>query len=56
MEKAITLEARRRRNLKSVREAIAGIVESRKEIFDWNKRKPKLTSAEVKSRIKEGRR
>jgi prevent-host-death family protein len=44
------------RNLKSVREAVAGIFELRKQIFDRNKGKPKLTDAEVKSWIAEGRR
>jgi prevent-host-death family protein len=44
------------RNLKSVREAVAGIFELRKQIFEGNKGKPKLTAAEVKSWIGEGRR
>jgi prevent-host-death family protein len=44
------------RNLKSVREAVAEIFELRKQIFEGNKGKPKLTAAEVKSWIGEGRR
>ncbi|HEY3856840.1 MAG TPA: type II toxin-antitoxin system prevent-host-death family antitoxin [Verrucomicrobiae bacterium] len=45
-----------RRNLKSVRKAVAGILELRAQISKRNKAKPKLTSAEVKSWISEGRR
>jgi prevent-host-death family protein len=45
-----------RRNLESVREAVAGIIVLRKQIFDRNKGKTKLTAAEVKSWIGEGRR
>jgi prevent-host-death family protein len=43
------------RNLKSVREAVAGIWELRKQISEKNKGKPKLAAAEVKSWIEEGR-
>jgi prevent-host-death family protein len=45
-----------RRDLDSVRLAVAGIFELRKEIGAQNRRKPKLTDAEVKSWIEEGRR
>jgi prevent-host-death family protein len=45
-----------RRNLESVREAVAGIIVLRKQIFDRNKGKTKLTAAEVKSWIGKGRR
>lgn len=44
------------RNLKAVREAVAGISEVSEQIFHQNKEKPKLTAAEVKSWIEEGRR
>ena len=45
-----------RRNLESARQAVASIRELRKEIAARNRRKPKLTDAEVKSWIQEGRR
>ena len=45
-----------RRNLESVRAAVAGIFELRQQIFDRNQGKPKLTAAEVKAWIGEGRR
>ena len=45
-----------RRNLESVRAAVAGMFELRGQIFDRNQGKPKLTAAEVKSWIGEGRR
>jgi prevent-host-death family protein len=44
------------RSLKPVRKAVAGILDLRKQIFDRNKGKPKLTATEVKSWIGEGRR
>ncbi len=44
------------RNLKSVRAAVAGMFELRQQIFERDKGKPPLTSAEVKSWIEEGRR
>jgi prevent-host-death family protein len=44
------------RNLRSVRKAVARIFDFRKQIFDRNKGKPKLTVAEVKSWIVVGRR
>ena len=44
------------RDRESVRKAVAGIFELRKEIAAQNRRKPKLTDAEVKSWIEEGRR
>jgi prevent-host-death family protein len=44
------------RDLESVRQAVAGIFELRKEIAAQNRRKPKLSDAEVKSWIEEGRR
>lgn len=44
------------RNLESVREAVAGLIELSREIGARNKGKPKLTRAEVKSWIEEGRR
>jgi prevent-host-death family protein len=43
------------RNLKSVQEAVTGLFELRKQIFDLNKGKPKVTAADVKSWIEEGR-
>ena len=45
-----------RRNRESVRAAVAGILELRRQISDRNKGKPKLTATEVKSWIGEGRR
>lgn len=45
-----------RRDLESVRAAVAGIYELRREISEHNQGKPKLTTAEVKSWIGEGRR
>jgi prevent-host-death family protein len=45
-----------RRNLESVRAAVAGMFELRGQISDRNQGKPKLTVAEVKSWIGEGRR
>lgn len=45
-----------RRNLESVRAAVAGLFELRGKIFARNQGKPKLTAAEVKSWIGEGRR
>jgi prevent-host-death family protein len=45
-----------RRNLESVRAAVAAMFELRGQIFDRNQGKPKLTAAEVKSWIGEGRR
>jgi prevent-host-death family protein len=45
-----------RRNLESVRGAVAGLFELSKEIAARNKGKPKLKDAEVKSWIEEGRR
>jgi prevent-host-death family protein len=45
-----------RRNLKSVREAVAGMLELRRQIFEQNKKRPRPTAAEVKSWIAEGRR
>jgi prevent-host-death family protein len=45
-----------RRNLESVRAAVAGIFKLRRQIFDRNQGKPKLTAAEVKAWIGEGRR
>jgi prevent-host-death family protein len=44
------------RNLKSVREAVAGIRELRRQIYERNKGKRKVSAAEVKSWIGEGRR
>jgi prevent-host-death family protein len=44
------------RNLKSVRAAVAGLFELRRKISDGNEGKSKLTAAEVKSWIGEGRR
>ena len=44
------------RNLKSVQAAVAGLFELRGQILDQNQGKPKLTVAEVKSWIGEGRR
>ncbi len=56
-EKAVArLVPEGRRNLASVREAVADILELRQQIFEQNKGKPKLTAAEVKSWIGEGRR
>lgn len=45
-----------RRNLESVRAAVAGIFKLRQQIFARNQGKPKLTGAEVKAWIGEGRR
>jgi len=45
-----------RRNLESVRAAVAGIFKLRQQIFDRNQGKPKLTAVEVKAWIGEGRR
>ena len=45
-----------RRNLESVRAAVAGLFELRQQIFHRNRGKPKLTAAEVKAWIGEGRR
>jgi prevent-host-death family protein len=45
-----------RRDLEPVRQAVAAIFQLRKEIAAQNRRKPKLTDAEVKSWIEEGRR
>ncbi|HEY3761624.1 MAG TPA: type II toxin-antitoxin system prevent-host-death family antitoxin [Verrucomicrobiae bacterium] len=44
------------RNLESVRAAVNGLIELQKKIARDNKRKPKLTDAEVKAWIAEGRR
>jgi prevent-host-death family protein len=44
-----------RRHLQSVRSAVAGIFQLRKEIGAHNRRKSKLSYAEVKSWIEEGR-
>jgi hypothetical protein len=43
------------RNLESVRAAVAALFELRRKISDRNQGKPKLTAAEVKSWIGEGR-
>lgn len=45
-----------RRNLESVRAAVAGLFELRQQISHRNQGKPKLTAAEVKAWIGEGRR
>jgi len=45
-----------RRNLESVRAAVAGLFELRGKISARNQGKPKLTAMEVKSWIGEGRR
>jgi prevent-host-death family protein len=45
-----------RRNMESVRAAVAGLFELRGKISDHNQGKSKLTAAEVKSWIGEGRR
>ena len=45
-----------RRNLESVRAAVTGLFELRREITDSNQGKTKLTAADVKSWIAEGRR
>ena len=45
-----------RRNLESVRAAVAAVFKLRRQIFDRNQGKPKLTAAEVKAWIGEGRR
>jgi prevent-host-death family protein len=45
-----------RRNQESVRAAVAGLFELRRQIFQQNKGKPKVTAAEVKAWIAEGRR
>jgi prevent-host-death family protein len=45
-----------RRNLESVRAAVAGLFELRQQMFHRNQGKPKLTVAEVKAWIGEGRR
>jgi prevent-host-death family protein len=44
------------RNLKSARAAVAGILELRRQIRDQNRGKPKLTAAEVRNWVREGRR
>jgi prevent-host-death family protein len=44
-----------RRNLESVRAAVAGLVELSEQIAASNKGKPKITGAEIKSWIEEGR-
>jgi prevent-host-death family protein len=44
-----------RRNLESVRKAVAELIELSKQIAARNKGKPKLTGVEVKSWIEEGR-
>jgi prevent-host-death family protein len=44
-----------RRNLESVREAIAGLFELSREIAAQNKDKPKLKDRKVKAWIEEGR-
>jgi prevent-host-death family protein len=44
-----------RRNLESVRAAVAGIFELRRQISERDAGQPKLTSAEVKAWIEEGR-
>ena len=45
-----------RRNLESVRAAVAGLLELRGKIADCHQGKSKLTTAEVKFWIREGRR
>ena len=45
-----------RRNLESVREAVARLVELSREIAARNEGKPKITKADVKSWIAKGRR
>jgi prevent-host-death family protein len=45
-----------RRNLESVRAAVAGLLELRQQIFRRNQGKAQLTAAEVKAWIGEGRR
>lgn len=45
-----------RRSLKTVRAAVAGLFELRERIAGQNKGKAKLTAAEIKSWIDEGRR
>jgi prevent-host-death family protein len=45
-----------RRNLESVRAAVAGLFELRRQILDRNGGKPRLTAAEVKTWTGEGRR
>ena len=45
-----------RRNLKAVKAAVAGLFELRGQIASHNKGKARLTTAEVKSWIGEGRR
>ena len=44
------------RNLKSVQTAVAGLLKLRGQIHDQNQGKPRLTAAEVKAWIGEGRR
>ena len=44
------------RNLKSVQAAVAGLLELRGQILDQNQGKSKLTAAEAKAWIGEGRR
>ena len=46
----------RRRNLESVREAADGLLALSRQIAARNKGKPKLTNAEIRSWIAEGRR
>jgi prevent-host-death family protein len=45
-----------RRNLESVRAAVAGMIELRGKISERNQGKPKLTAAKIKSWTAEGRR
>lgn len=45
-----------RRNLESVRKAVAGILELRRQIAARNRGKARLSGAEIKSWIGEGRR
>jgi prevent-host-death family protein len=45
-----------RRNRESVRSAVADILKLRGQILDRNQKKPKLTAAEIKVWIGEGRR
>jgi prevent-host-death family protein len=45
-----------RRNRESVRAAVADILKLRGQILDRNQKKPKLTAAEIKVWIGEGRR
>jgi hypothetical protein len=45
-----------RRNLASVRAAVAGLFELRRQISHRNQGKPKITAAELKAWMGEGRR